>query len=248
VKKVVLALTLLCLSGALGKAQESSGVVLAMPAVIGSDPRMVLIRRTEVQNHLRLSLAQKQALAEMLNDPSRAGVRFSVRSEGTPDQKRMREDLNRQIEEHQKGMHDQLAQVLRPQQMARLSELALQWRGLMALNDSQVAEQIGLNGEQRSQIAQIVSAYQREKSRALQTLTQKSENSSPDGSAKMVMVRLNLSELDKPLSPVRKALEAAREHAEKQIMSLLTETQRRSWRQAQGEPFTFKAEKQATRF
>jgi hypothetical protein len=229
-------------------AQEQSGLVFAMPAVSGPDPSMALIRRTEVQNHLRLTLPQKQALAEMLNDPSRAGVRFSVRSEGPPDQKQMEEDLRKQFEAHQKGVNDQLAKILRPEQMTRLIELGLQWRGSMALNDPKIAEKIGLNGEQRTQIARIVAEYQLEKARVMQALTQKSEENSPDGSAKRVMMRLNMSELDNPLSPARKALEAARDRAEKQIMSLLTDRQRESWKQAQGEPFTFKADRQATRF
>jgi hypothetical protein len=215
-------------------------------SAVSLDPPVVLIRRVEVQNHLRLTLLQKQALEEMLGDPSRAGIRFSIRAEGPADKKKMEEELRKRIEAHQKGVQEQLARVLRPEQMARLSELALQWRGAMALNDPKAAEQIGLDGEQRAQVASIVAEYRQEKSRVMQSLMQKSDHDSPDGSAKMV--RLNLSELDNPLSPARRTLEAARDRAEKQIMSLLTDTQRKAWRKAVGEPFTFKAEKQAARF
>lgn len=244
-KKSVLALTLLCLTGAFARAQDTSGAVYTMSAV-SLDPPVVLIRRVEVQNHLRLTLLQKQALEEILGDPSRAGIRFSIRAEGSADKKMMEEELKRRIEAHQRGVHEEMARVLRPEQMARLSELSLQWRGLMALNDPKVAEQIGLNGEQRTQVARFVAEYRQEKSRVMQSLMQKSDHDSPDGSAKMV--RLNLSELDNPLSPARKALEAARDRAEKQILSLLTDTQRKAWRKAVGEPFTFKADKQAARF
>lgn len=247
-KKIVLALTLFCLTGACVRAQETPGAGFAVTVMSRPDFRMVVLRRMEVQNHLRLTLLQKQALAEMLSDPSRAAVRFNIRSEGPPDQKRLEENLKQQVEEHQKGIQDQLAQILRPEQMVRLSELSLQWRGAMALNDPKVAEQIGLKAEQRAQVARIVAEYQQERSRVFQSLMKKSEMSSPDGAAKRVMVQLNLSELDKPLSPARRALEDARDRAEKQIMELLTETQRKGWRQAQGESFTFKAENQSERF
>jgi len=54
-----------------------------------------------------------------------------------------------------------LAEILSQQQRTRLRQIALQWQGARALQDPDVAERLGLTGEQKRQIREIESEFRR---------------------------------------------------------------------------------------
>ena len=133
-----------------------------------------------------------------------------------------------------------IRKILRPEQWQRLQELSLQWRGPLALADPEIAEKVKLQPERRAEIAAIASRYAAAKSEVLMSLTQISEDASADGSRRTVAVRLDTSELEKPMSPARQKIEAAKKEAENKILSLLSDEEQANWQALCGKPFTFR--------
>lgn len=108
-----------------------------------------VVTRESVQQHLNLSADQIAKFDEISEDRRRVFREF-CESKST-DLARMRKEFV----EHREASKEAIAQTLNPQQMNRLNQLALQYRGAAAFGDSAVADELELTVIQREKIASI---------------------------------------------------------------------------------------------
>lgn len=205
---------------------------------------LTLLRRPDVQNGLRLSLRQRNLLAELLQEPPRISVRVEQRMEGSPAGRGEPAEVRTSVNTSE----SQVLAVLTDEQKARLEELRLQWRGPLALAEPKVADKVGLRPDARAEIGRIAAEYEKVKSEVMQSLAQVQEAVSPDGTQRSVAVRLDTSELERPLSPLRKRLQRAKKSAEEKILALLQPEERERWDALCGAPFTFRSGLPGLRF
>lgn len=216
-------------------------------SVAGSGPR-TLLRRADVQSHLHLNMHQKAQLNEMWKSPEQMRVALTFSGQDAPDPDAARRQAEEQIRAQLGDRDAAIKAILTSEQWDRLTQLDLQWRGVLALADPQVAKLVELSSESQVEVVRIAAAYTATKTEVMTSLSQKTEDSSPDGTRRAIMMRIDTSELDKPFSPARKKLERAKQEAEKQINSVLTPDEKARWRKAIGEPFTFRADIKGLRF
>src|SRR5689334_5699593 len=121
---------------------------MAMPSSTGGHSLLRLLRRAEVVTHLGLSLYQQKAIKDLAEDPNSGRLRISVQSQGNtpPDPQQIKQDIENQIAEQQKGVMDKIKDILKPEQFSRTQELAIQWKAALSLADSTVAEKGQLSG------------------------------------------------------------------------------------------------------
>lgn len=229
---LIISLTSLVPAAAAAQTQNGPITPFIVAAPQGSGALRALVMRPEVQNELRLSLQQKNALAEAFPSGPRMGVR--VQAEGGGSEEEMRKKIQEQVAAQFAAMDDKLKEILKPEQTKRLRELDLQWRGPVALADGRIADEVRLSAEHRAEIGKIVSEYNRKRFEILRETAQVST----DGNRQAIVLRAPESE--SPLSPRRKQLDAARKDAEVQILAVLSGEERAPWKSAQGAPFVFR--------
>jgi len=252
--RIALIAALLGSGSCLAQGPDAGGLTVKMggPAIAiqsTGTPRQI-IKRPEVQTHLHLSVRQRALLDEATGASGGTAISINLNNTGPApaNEAEIGKQIGEQIQKQLEAQDAVLRKILTEAQWQRLSQLWLQWRGPMALDDASVARQAGLEDAQRTAVSRAVAAYQRIRSEVFAAMSQQDHQSNPDGSAVRVMVRMDMSELDKPLSPACKRLTAARKEAEAAILAALTPSQRSAWSGMQGDPFIFKAEKQALRF
>jgi hypothetical protein len=240
-KTVPVVLMLLTTAPFAASGQEAQIALPPMPPVALSMNNLVrLLSRPEVQSHLRLTLKQKNALADLFNNPQRGRANIQITTQGQPDPAAIRQQIQDQIAARQGEQEKQIAEILKPEQMTRLHELDMQWQGPVALGDSKVAGEVKLSADHQKEIAGIVQDYQIKRQQALMELAQEQTESAPNGRRAMRRIMLNTNVLDNPLHPTRKKLDALRKEAEGKIIGLLSAEEKERWTKAQGEPFTFR--------
>jgi len=196
------------------------------------DPSLGLLRIPAVQDELNLLDEQKQALGKLGEEMRRRGEDGSGQRDGPPEDAR-RFDFRNASEEERKAFFakmqaqqkeragktlEQLEELLLPDQLERLEQLALQRRGLMALVDPEIQEQLGITTEQIAQ---------------LQEARGKQESTMRDRFREMMQA----GDRDQ----IREKMAEFREEMEKQVMEVLTTAQKQKLEEMKGEPFDFAA-------
>ena len=216
---------------------------------------MVLLQRDDVKSEILLSQrqgeqldeAQKKAQEDMRKSFKDAMPDTSSMQNLSDDEKKekMQEVRTKMQEVARTGQAamsndiDKKAQeVLRPDQIKRLRELDLQWRGPLALSDTKVAEKFGLTAEQKTKVTALVASYRKTQETmiadVMSSLRPKSDDPNtpparPDPSAIMTKMAEAQEKLDKIRTEMGdKALE------------VLTDEQKTAWTTAQGKKFTFR--------
>lgn len=127
-----------------------------------------LLKRNDVQNELGLDDRQKDALTKVfrvkyaevplvsmyrdisnLSDTERKQWQAEVNREASATAARIYDDRRRQLEE-----------ILRPGQRERLTELDLQWRGILALGDKNLSDKLGISPAHHQRISEIVDEFE----------------------------------------------------------------------------------------
>ncbi len=148
-----------------------------------SDPlrsaEMALLTRPDVQRTLMLTVKQKDALAELQNNAGeqfrqRMAQNFQDLRNMTPEERRAQRDQFRDrmqdtITQVTGELNKQAEAILKPDQVQRLRELDLQWRGPLALNDPKVAEAMALEPEQKEKLAALLQEFRQAQQKAMQT-------------------------------------------------------------------------------
>ncbi len=248
---------------ALPRPAGPSRVAFRPSSAAPGDRLRALVERPEVQSHLKLTVRQKAELG--LNpkpgkdgaNSSSNGTRTLTLSVPTGSENASPEERQKQIEEAVAGLGDKLAaesqdragkikDVLTPDQYARLLELNLQRRGALALGDPAVAEQIKLDPAKRAPVAALASEAQRKMDAAFsEALLGVDAGETGPRSAAAVAGRVEQFQRDMKnrLSPVRQKTDKIKKEAEANILALLSDEEQTRWREAQGEPFSFRKDR-----
>lgn len=198
------------------QAQDNVSLFGASPAANFSQE---LLKRTDVQNELGIDANQKAALAKALNQ---SNMRSIVRT--YPDLSRMSDEerkqwqaqINRQANKDVAFLMNQqrreVDEALRPEQRKRLTELDLQWRGILALVDQGLSDELGILPSHYKAIEQIVNVFE--------------------------VRRITLSSIRPRVDRYQKRQELLRE-TEQKVLAVLSDEEKDRWTQAIGKPFKF---------
>ena len=137
-----------------------------------------LLKRDDVKSEILLSQRQGEEMttAETKDQDDLNQKVQAARPDRAAMQNLSQEDRRAAMQEARQKMNDirkeagaamdadldkKAQEVLKPEQIKRLKELDLQWRGPLALADPKVAEQFNLTADQKTQIAAILADYRK---------------------------------------------------------------------------------------
>ncbi len=119
-----------------------------------------VVFRDKVQNHLKLSDAQKKALDEELQERLQDAMQLFEKLDGLKP-----EDREKELGEYRPKVHEKLAAFLRKtlkeDQLKRLRQIGLQQEGAFALGQPEVGKELKLTDEQRKQFTAVVQDMQK---------------------------------------------------------------------------------------
>lgn len=227
-------------------AHAQRGVTLA-----GGSPLMsyekALLKREDVQNELNLSSLQKEFLTEFVNQtPGQIAARsiqvmpvvkiVDITKLSEEERKEWMAEIGKRANaQAKKFMEDEkreVESVLRPEQKKRLHELDLQWRGILALADRRVADEINLSPENCKKIADIVAHFDVQR---ITLLSQTSDEYEKRGSTHEEFRK----DFDDSKSAVYQKRLALLQEFEERVFKLLSDAEKERWRDALGKPFIF---------
>jgi hypothetical protein len=206
----------LCFVPLTAKAQDNVTLLGASPEPNFSQE---LLKRADVQSELGIDANQKEALAKAL---SRSGRQTIVRT--YPDISRLsaegrgqwQAEINRQAAKDAafilNEQRREVEECLRPDQRKRLTEIDLQWRGILALVDRGLSDSLRILPDHYKVIQQIVADFE--------------------------VKRINLSSLSNRGERYQKREVLFRE-TEQKILRVLSDEEKARWSQAIGRPFRF---------
>jgi hypothetical protein len=223
--------------------------LFAMPSSTGGHSLLRLLRRAEVVTYLSLSLYQQKAIKDLAEDPAAGRLKLSFSSNGpATDPEEMKREAEKQIAEQQKGVLDKIKDILKPEQFARIQELAIQWRGPLILSDYKIAEKAKITGPHRQEIGKLAGEYQRAKMAILMELAETQDEGDPASGQFRRAVRIDSSKIEKTGTPAFNKLSALKKEVDEKIMALLSDDEKKSFEKIQGEQFTFRKEPVGDRF
>ncbi len=225
---------------------------------------MQLLNRADVQNDIHLDLKQKQALqdteTQAMSDwrQQRQQMFQSMRQNRGQDQtapqdrtqrrQQMREQMQQQQTAFQTQLQGKVDQILRPDQVRRLHELDLQWRGPLAVADPKVADELQISQEHRAVIATLANDYLNAQRQARMDLFrslrpnrrqpgQGGQPGQPDAAAPATPP--TPEEMQSRFEALQRSDAAARKTAEEKALAELSPDERARWTAATGSPFVF---------
>ena len=191
-----------------------------------------ILARTEVQSAIHLSLNQKNDLAEFL-DPNRPQMIKITATNG---------DAPQITPGFGDGLDPKVEAALKPDQLKRLYEIDLQYRGPLAFSDPKVSSMFKLSPESRKAIEKISTAFGVKVGEAMRKAITEDSSENPEQDKVIRRIKMDKTILENPLSPVRRGVQAAKDEAEKGILEILTPEQKVAWTAAKGEPITFRTD------
>lgn len=232
--------------GAAAQTPDESAAPILAPAIrVASSGTLSLIRRSDVQNGLRLSLRQRNELQALLAAPQQFRLLLNLGADSANGGPRQAED---QVEQ-QAGDHEaRLRAILDEKQWARLAQIRLQWQGALALAEPATADLAGLSDNSRNAVVAIAAEYEDVRREVFASLTRKREEDSSNGTRRRIAIRIDTAELEQPGSPAYKKLAVAKKDAEERIIKSLLDTEKKAWAKACGAPFVFRADIKGLRF
>ena len=201
------------------KAQQSAPLLGGSPAMNYSRE---LLKRKDVQIELGLDANQKDALAKVFNElPGRIIVRV-VRIVppvlSSEERKQWNAETRRQSAEQAANVLNErsreVEEVLRPDQRKRLSEIDLQWRGILALVDKNLSGKLGVSPAHYHRITEIAADFEVKR-----------------------IILMDVS--DNPDSARYRKRQLLLQETEQKVLALLSDEEKSRWAQAIGKPFKF---------
>jgi len=171
-----------------------------------------LLTNASVQKELKLDTAQVEKATELASKTREKMTSIREQVGDLQGQERMTktQELMKPInEENMKAV----AAFLKPEQVKRLQQIELQQRGATALSDPVVAKKLSITDEQAAKVKTILADQQSE----MGEIRQAAGN---DFAAMMPKIT------------------ALRKETDTKVMALMTEDQKKTWKEMTGEPFT----------
>ncbi|MBI3838483.1 MAG: hypothetical protein HY288_11190 [Planctomycetia bacterium] len=164
-----------------------------------------LLAQQSVQDELKLTEDQRKQVTEKVEKQRAAAGDLQGLS---------REERQKKVQERTKANEAAVAAILNDEQVKRFKQISLQQRGARAFSDPEVAQALGLSGEQKDRIKGIEESVQSE-TRGL--------------------VQGNAGGGDR--QDLRKKIASLSKSAEEKLNALLTPEQQAKWKELNGEPF-----------
>ncbi len=189
----------------------------------GGDPTMGLLRSPEVRKELKIDAEQEQAIGkieEQVREEARGGNadarNMDFRNMSEDERQKFFAKMQAAQKEQAAKSRELLGEVLMPDQLQRLDELALQQRGVMALADAEVQKALGMTSEQVAKLDKV---------RTEQEAT----------------VREKMGEVMRSgdRDTMREKMTQIRDEAEKPVLDVLTAEQKAKFEKMKGEKFDF---------
>ncbi|WP_435010041.1 hypothetical protein P12x_001261 [Tundrisphaera lichenicola] len=203
------------------KAFLTFGLVAAMAGVasaqgrggfgggFGGGPGLVAI--PAVQKELKLDDSQVEKAQEVIAEMRDKGQEMRSSLEGLEGEERMKK-MQELMKANNEAAHKSLSAILKPEQVARLKQIELQQQGANAITDADVAKKLGITAEQKEK-AQTILADSREEMR------EAFQSAGDDRQAAMAKIQ------------------TLRKETNSKVMALMTEDQKKTWKEMTGEPF-----------
>jgi hypothetical protein len=178
---------------------------------MGGGGPVALLGNPGVQKELKLDSEQVEkatALASEIREKM-TGLRDQLQGLQGQEAQAKRQELMKPINE---GAMKSAAAFLKPEQVKRLHEIELQQRGANALSDPAIAKKLGVTDEQAAKVKTILADSQAEMRELFQS-------AGDDRQAAMAKVQ------------------TLRKETNNKVMALMTEDQKKTWKEMTGEPF-----------
>ncbi|MGI8640480.1 MAG: hypothetical protein ACR2MG_11125 [Pyrinomonadaceae bacterium] len=226
------------------QAQRSSTLAGGSPAM---SYEKALLKREDVQNELYLYSLQKEFLTEFVNQtPGQMAARaiqymppvkyVDITKLSEEERKQWIAEIGQlaaaQTKKFMEDERREVESVLRPEQKKRLHELDLQWRGILALSDSRVADEIDLSTENRKKTADIVADFEVQR---INLISRAAQENKKNGGSQQEFIK----DFDNRQSPLYQKRQELLQEFEKKVFDLLSEAEKDRWRAALGKPFIF---------
>ncbi len=195
-RKSLLALAVVLLGAAAARPADDEKIVAREDAI-----EVMLLRQKSVQEDLKTTPEQNQKIHAFADKQWKKVKAMKGSSESERD---------RAFEEMAKANQEFLQNTLRPEQVKRLNEIAMQVAGLLWVMRSDVASALNLADEQKQKIRELHREAHKEAQEAL-----RSENQAVEEEKFREMRQAN----------------------RRRLMSILTDDQKAKWRQMAGQPF-----------
>ena len=170
--------------------------------------------RDKVQTELKLSANQEQKFDDELQARVQEAMEFFQKLEG-----RTPEDREKALHEYRPKVHEKLATflkaTLKPDQLKRFRQLELQLEGAFALGQPEVGKELKITDQQRMQFMAVVQDLQKK----IEPLIKEAHEGG------------NPEEIRPKVMHIRKEHEA-------KIEAILTDAQKKQWKEMLGERFT----------
>ena len=179
----------------------------------------------EMREKMMSNLPDFKALGDLSEDERKAKmeeVQSKMKDAAETGQRSMAEDMEKKAQE-----------ILKPEQLKRLRELDLQWRGPLALGDVKVAEKFALTKEQKPKIVALLTDYQKQQTDVFSSVFSGFKPGSGAAPPDRTEMQAKMTKAQTDIEVIRKA------QGEK-VLPLLTDDQKTAWIAAQGQPFKFR--------
>jgi type II secretory pathway component GspD/PulD (secretin)/Spy/CpxP family protein refolding chaperone len=177
-----------------------------------------LLLRDSTAEELQLTDEQKQKIREIndkLREDSRVRDLFSKMREASEEERTLLQaELNAALADQRKQSDADVQKVLSTEQFTRYRQLALQSRGVSALSDSDVAEELKLTPEQLAKLKDVAAEMEKKRN---DLMTSMRENGFRGGG-----------------EDFRAKFDALRKEGEEKRLSVLTDAQREQWTTLKG--------------
>lgn len=187
----------------------------------GSDMTFTLLRVEAVQTELQIAPDQKEAITKLeeqareeRGDRGSRGDQPNFREMSDEERREFFEKRQKEQQERVAKMKEQLEEVLFPEQMERLEQIALQLRGIAALADEKVAAKLKITAEQKEKLTKVQEEMRGSMGEKIRELF---SSGNRDG--------------------MREAMTKMREDMEKEVLGVLTSTQQKQFEDMKGEKF-----------
>jgi Spy/CpxP family protein refolding chaperone len=179
----------------------------------GVGGRGMILRMPEVQAELKLTDEQKTKISEMLGQ-----LGGGRRGQGGQSRDLSREEREKQLAERRANEEKQIQAILNEDQLKRYHQLQLQRQGLLALRDAPVRDALKLTDDQRSKVDGILKEQADETQKAL-------ESAGGGRRGRGGAARAQLAEI--------------RKKTEEKLEAVLTDDQKKQWKEMLGPAFKF---------
>ena len=170
-----------------------------------------LLGNPSVQKELKIDDAQKEKVTALVTETREKMTDLRDKLTDLQGQERFtkQQELSKPINE---AALKSAASFLKPEQIKRLHEIEIQQRGATALSDPVIAKKLGVTDEQTTKVKSILADQQSEMQEIRQSAGQDFQAAMPK-------------------------IQALRKETNTKVMALMTEDQKKTWKEMTGEPF-----------